>query len=197
MIDDHLAEHAALYAVGAMTAEEREVFEPILEFHCELRAHVAALLEVAAATAVAHPPESLPQQQCLKSRIMAATEGRPQTSAGAIVVPGPDGGVLWINPAFSEMCGYTLAEIEAKSLDQMLQGEKTDRAVAERVRSAVHERRPCRETILHYHKDGTPYWVEIDIRPFRDDAGCVRWLVAHEHARKDLAIPRRGEVRSQ
>ena len=189
MIDDQLAEHAALYAVGAMTAEERELFEPILEFHCELRAHVSALLEVAAATAVAHPPESLPQQQCLKSRIMAATEGRPQTQGNGIVVAGPDRRVLWINPAFSEMCGYALAELEGKSLSQILQGEKTDRAVAERMRGAVREHLPCRETILNYHKNGTPYWVEIDIRPFRDDSGCVRWFVAHERQIADLPIP--------
>jgi PAS domain S-box-containing protein len=190
MIDDQLAEQAALYAVGAMTAEERELFEPILEFHCELRAHVASLLDLAAATAVAHPPASRPQPcPSIKSRVMAATEDRPQTRGSGLVVTGPDRRVQWVNAAFSEMCGYSLDELTGKSLGPILQGEKTDRAVADHMRHAVHEGRACHETILNYHKDGTPYWVEIDIRPFPDDAGRVRWLVAREREITDLAIP--------
>lgn len=190
MIDDQLAEQAALYAVGAMTAEERALFEPILEFHGELRAHVAGLLELTAATALAHPPASQPQPcPSIKSRVMAATADRPQARGSGLVVSGPDRRVLWVNGAFTEMCGYSLDELTGKSLGPILQGEKTDRAVADHMRRAVHEGTACHETILNYHKDGTPYWVEIDIRPFLNDHGGVRWLVAHEHERTDLAIP--------
>jgi PAS domain S-box-containing protein len=97
--------------------------------------------------------------------------------------------VEWVNPEFSAMCGYALQELAGKSLGPILQGEKTDREVAEHMRQAVHEGRACHETILNYHKDGTPYWVEIDIRPFLDYSGNIRWLVAHERERTDLAIP--------
>lgn len=190
MIDDQLAEQAALYAVGAMTAEERELFERVLEFHSELRDHTAGLLEVAAATAVAHPPASRPQPSpSIKARVMAATEDRPQIRGSGLVVAGPDRRVQWVNPEFSAMCGYALDELEGKSLGPILQGEKTDPAAAEEMRRAVHEGRTCHETILNYHKDGTPYWVEIDIRPFLDDAGSIRWLIARERERTDLAIP--------
>ena len=53
------------------------------------------------------------------------------------------------------------------------------------MRSAVKEYRPCRETILNYHKDGSPYWVEIAIKPVFDDAGQPIWLVAREHELTD------------
>ena len=45
---------------------------------------------------------------------------------------------------------------------------------------AVHEYRPCCETMVNYHKNGTPYWVEIAITPIFDDAGQPLWLVARE-----------------
>ena len=93
---------------------------------------------------------------------------------------GPDGLVQWINPAFSAMCGYTLEELRGKKLGPILQGEKTDRETAARIREAVHARRACRETILNYHKSGLPYWVEISITPICNESGEPLWLVARE-----------------
>ena len=93
---------------------------------------------------------------------------------------GPDRLVQWVNPAFIEMCGYSLDELRGKSLGPILQGEKTDRETAARMRRAVHEYQPCRETILNYHKNGDSYWVEIAITPILDDAGEPLWLVARE-----------------
>ena len=180
MIDDHLAEQAALYAAGALAAEERQLFELILEFDTELAAHAAGLLEAAAAVASAPLPAAISPSSRVKERVLAAVANRPQGQGVGIVVTSPDRRVQWINAAFSEMCGYTLEEVAGKSLGPILQGEKTDRSVAERMRCAVHEHRPCRETILNYHKDGTPYWVEIDIQMVFDPAGAVRWMIARE-----------------
>ena len=69
-----------------------------------------------------------------------------------------------------------------KKLGPILQGEKTDREAAGRIRRAVREHRPCCETIVNYHKDGVPYWVQIAITPIFDDAGKPLWLVARERA---------------
>jgi PAS domain S-box-containing protein len=88
--------------------------------------------------------------------------------------------VQWVNPAFTAMCGYTLDELRGKNLGPILQGEKTDRETAARMRRAVKEYQPCLETILNYHKNGEPYWVEIAITPILDDAGKPLWMVARE-----------------
>jgi PAS domain S-box-containing protein len=93
---------------------------------------------------------------------------------------GPDRLVQWVNPAFVEMCGYSLDELRGKSLGPILQGEKTDPVVAARMRRAVHEFQPCREQLVNYRKDGTPYWVDIEITPILDDAGAPLWVVARE-----------------
>jgi PAS domain S-box-containing protein len=187
MIDEQLQEDAALYASGAMTTAEREQFELILRFHQELREFVGQLQETAAAVASSQAGGADPSRD-LKDRVLARIAGTAQqTRDEAFVVTSPQGLVEWVNPAFTEMCGYTLEELRGRKLGPILQGASTDRATAERMRAAVHAFRPCHERILNYHKDTTPYWVEIEIKPLTDGAGKPRWMVATEREITDSA----------
>ncbi len=190
MLDEFLQNQAALYAAGTMMTQEREQFELVLEFHDELRRVTAGLLEVGVAMSqAASAPTGIAPSANLKARLSEIVADRPQLSVPeGMVMSGPDGLVQWINPAFSEMCGYTIEELRGKKLGPILQGAETDRVTAARMRNAVHEYRPCRETILNYHKNGTPYWVEVAITPILDDAGRPLWLVACERELKDRAV---------
>jgi len=187
MIDETLREQAALYAIGAMSAQERAQFELIVQSCDELRALVAGLEEVtafAASSAIGSRP-----RPALKSRILGQIDGRAQQPAPALegfVMTCGGGFVQWVNPAFTSMCGYSLEELRGKKLGPILQGEMTDRTVAERMRRAVHERQSCHEKILNYHKNGTPYCVEITITPITDDAGQPQWFVARERELPEL-----------
>jgi PAS domain S-box-containing protein len=165
-----------------MSAKEREQFELVVEFHGELRGFVAGLAEVATVVALAAPGLGGPgPSPGLKERIASLVADRPQRFvAEALVVSGPDGVVQWVNPEFSAMCGYSREELRGKKLGPILQGAATDRETAERMRRAVHACEPCRETILNYHKNGTPYWVEVAITPVFDDAGQPLWMIARE-----------------
>ena len=187
MLTDFLQDQAALYISGAMLASEREQFELVLEFHSELSQFVAALAEVGTAVTLANQaPVGASLSPGLKDRVTGCIADRPQHShSDGMVMSGPDGLVQWTNSAFNAMCGYTLEELRGKNLGPILQGEKTDRETAERMRRAVHEYRPCRETILNYHKNGTPYWVEVAITPIIDDAGELLWLFARERELTD------------
>ncbi|MEP6668947.1 MAG: PAS domain-containing protein [Chthoniobacter sp.] len=187
MLTEFFQSQGTLYTAGVMTQAEREQFELLLEFHQELREFVAGLSEVSAAVTLAIAPRvGVVPSLGLKARLAVLIANRPQqTSPEGLVVSGPDRLVQWVNPSFSAMCGYSLDELRGKNLGPILQGEKTDRATAARMRSAVHEYRPCRETILNYHKNGTPYWVEVAISPVVDDAGELLWLVASERELTD------------
>jgi PAS domain S-box-containing protein len=173
MINEFLQERAVLYVSGAMLPQEREQFEMVLEFHCELRECVVELAEVGAAVTLAMlRPDDFGPSPGLKARILGLLRDRPQqVTSDGLVMSGPDGLVQWINPAFSAMCGYTLEELRTKKLGPILQGEKTDRETAERLR---------REAILNYRKNGEPYWVEISMSPILDRGGQPLWLVARE-----------------
>lgn len=182
MLNNFLQTQAALYAAGVMTSQEREQFELVLEFHNELRECVTGLSEIGAAMALAdqRPGGPAPTAQ-LKARIMNLVATRPQrVTPEGIVVSGPDRLVQWVNPAFSEMCGYSIEELRGKNLGPILQGPKTDRVAVERIRRAVHANTPCTETLINYHKNGTLYLVEISITPILDDAGQPLWFVARE-----------------
>jgi PAS domain S-box-containing protein len=186
MIDETLQEQAALYAAGAMSPEDRAKFDLVAESYDEVRALVGRLEEVAALAMV--PASGRRPSAALKSRILESIADRPQQarSDAGFVITCAGGFVQWVNPAFTEMCGYTLEELRGKKLGPILQGEKTDRTVAERMRQAVHERRPCHEKILNYHKNGSAYWVEIAITPITDEAGEPRWFVAREREMPEL-----------
>ncbi len=187
MLNEFLQDQAALYAAGTMTTQEREQFELVLEFHHEARELVAGLAEIGAAVVLSTlAPVGAAPSPGLKARLSGLISGRPQlVTPEGMVMCGPDRLVQWINPAFTEMCGYSLEELRGKNLGPILQGEKTDREAAARMRRAVHEYRPCSETILNYHKNGTPYWVEVAITPILDDAGQPLWLVARERELKE------------
>jgi len=187
MLTEFLQDQAALFAAGAMTSQEREQFELLLEFHHELRDFAVGMSKVGAALTLATRRAADPvPSPGLKARIAGLIASRPQqVTPEGLVVSGPDRLVQWVNPAFSEMCGYSLDELRGKNLGPILQGAKTDREVAARMRSAVHECRPCKETILNYHKNGTPYWVEVAITPILDGEGQPLWLVARERELTD------------
>jgi PAS domain S-box-containing protein len=183
MINELLQDRAALYVSGAMTTREREDFELILEFHDEVRQWVAESQDVGTALLLAGVPADAPAPPAqLKSKILHAIQDvAQQRSPEPFVMTGPDRLVQWVNPAFVEMCGYSLEELKGKSLGPILQGEKTDPVVAARMRRAVHDFQPCREQLVNYRKDATPYWVDIQITPILDDAGVPLWVVAREH----------------
>jgi PAS domain S-box-containing protein len=188
MLEDFFQDRAALYAAGAMTEDERESFESLLEVYPELCHLVAGFLETAATvTLAANPPAGVGPSPTMKHCVTGLIANRAQHSSmtESLVRSDADGFVQWVNPAFTEMCGYTLDELHGKKLGPILQGEKTDRATAERMRQAVHAHQPCRETILNYHKDGRPYWVHIAITPVFDESGRPILMIARENALPD------------
>jgi PAS domain S-box-containing protein len=183
MIDEFLQDRAALYVSGSMTARERDDFELILEFHDQAREFVNELQDVGVALLLSNVPSAAPQPSAqLRSQILQAIAGQPrQVAPEGFVMTGPDRLVQWVNPAFSAMCGYSLDELRGKKLGPILQGEKTDPAAVARMRRAMHDYQPCHETVVNYHKNGSPYLVDIAITPILDDEGEPLWFVAREH----------------
>lgn len=99
------------------------------------------------------------------------------TEARSIDAPGPR--VVYVNRAFSTLTGYQSVEVVGKS-PRILQGELTDRASLERIRNALAQHQPVRETLVNYSKEGTPYWLDININPLFDHSGQVTHFVAIE-----------------
>src|SRR5690349_4018027 len=119
MLEDFFQDRAALYAAGAMTEEERESFESLLEVYPELSHLVAGLLEPAAAvTLAANPPAGAGPCPTIKDSVTGLIAHRAQhvSRSESLVRSDADGFVQWVNPAFTEMCGYSLDELRGKKL---------------------------------------------------------------------------------
>ena len=80
--------------------------------------------------------------------------------------------IVYLNPAFTEITGYTMADLPSQKLSS-LQGPDTDLDTVARIRVALATQAPFQGEILHYCKDGTPFWNLMRILPIRNDAGEV------------------------
>jgi len=84
--------------------------------------------------------------------------------------------IVFVNRAFTESSGYDASEVLGKT-PNITVGEGTDRQALARLEVALGETRPVREDLLKYAKDGTPYWVELQIIPMFDEAGLhSHWI---------------------
>ena len=98
-----------------------------------------------------------------------------QSSAGVMITDaehldpaGPR--IVYTNPAFTAMTGYAADEVVGKT-PRILQGPLTGPEVTDRIRSALSSWHPVLVEILHYRKDGTPFWVELSISPICNESG--------------------------
>ncbi len=78
--------------------------------------------------------------------------------------------VLWVNPAFEAMTGYTSDEIAGLNMRE-LQGPDTASAEMAEMAAASREGRDCHVTIRHYRKNGEAFWNEVSVSPVHDENG--------------------------
>nr|WP_036227897.1 EAL domain-containing protein [Massilia sp. JS1662] len=97
--------------------------------------------------------------------------------ARAVETPDRDQPIIFSNEAFQRRTGYTDAEIVGRSM-RVLHGPGTDPAVVERIVESMRNGQPATAELVNYTKAGDPYWVEMELMPFTDDAGRIsHWVV--------------------
>jgi PAS domain S-box len=72
--------------------------------------------------------------------------------------------VLYVNPSFTRITGYTLAEIAQQGLQQLL-GPLTETTVLPRIDAALTSDGFFNEIILSYRRDGQTFWNHLNITP--------------------------------
>ncbi|MDX1681491.1 MAG: diguanylate cyclase [Phycisphaeraceae bacterium] len=111
----------------------------------------------------------------LESAVLNANDSILITKAEPLDPPGPR--IVFVNRAFTEMTGYQPAEVIGRT-PRMLQGENSDRETLDRVRKSLQRHEPVRVELLNYRKNGEAYWVEVNMRPIRDERGEVTHFVS-------------------
>ena len=121
----------------------------------------------------------------LNERAMAAT------SNGIVITDAsrPENPIIYCNPAFERMTGYSQAEILGHNC-RFLQGSETAPSVREQIRHALRQEQECRVTIKNYRKDGTLFWNELAISPVKDARGKLTHFVG---VQTDITERKQGE----
>lgn len=95
---------------------------------------------------------------------------------GVSTVPGGASHFLHVNEAFTQLFGFTAAELVGRS-STAIWGPQTDGDRMEWLRSRARDRESARAVVVMYTKDGTPLWTEIATTPVRHQANAVHHVV--------------------
>jgi PAS domain S-box-containing protein len=111
----------------------------------------------------------------LESAVENTQDGILITEAKHLDAPGPE--LLYVNQAFTRITGYDLTEVLGRT-PRLLQGPKTDRSQLDKIRTALQDQKPVQVELLNYRKDGSEFWVELNIVPIANKEGKVTHWVA-------------------
>lgn len=107
------------------------------------------------------------------------------TTFNAVVITTAGEGypIIYVNPAFCRMTGYTAAELQGQS-PRLLQGELSSPRILQAMEEKLNAGRPFHGAAINYRKDGSSYPVEWTISPIFGDDGKVTHFVSLQ---KDLS----------
>jgi diguanylate cyclase (GGDEF)-like protein/PAS domain S-box-containing protein len=103
-----------------------------------------------------------------------------EASVNSVMIVEPDAGgpkVVYVNPAFERITGYTPGEVIGRS-PRFLHRDDSGQPGLEMLRAALREGREGTARIRNYRKDGTMFWLDLRVAPVRDDAGQVTHYVS-------------------
>ena len=105
----------------------------------------------------------------LSSAVQQSRESIVITDA-QLDLPGPR--ILFVNPAFTQMTGYTAAEAIGRT-PRILQGPRTDKSVLKRLRQNLLQGHSFAGEAVNYRKDGTEFIVEWQVAPIFTPIGKI------------------------
>ncbi len=87
-----------------------------------------------------------------------------RTNNGVLICD-KDGRIEWVNQGFETMTGYDRSEMLGKTTADFLHGPLTDPNTLEQIRNGINNHRPVNCDLVHYHKDGEHYWINVVVTP--------------------------------
>ena len=112
-----------------------------------------------------------------------------EAAANGIVITDPEGTILWVNPAFTAVTGYTAEEALGQN-PRLLKSGKHDRPFYSDLWNTILAGKVWRGELTNRRKDGTPYAEEMTITPVLDEGGTIRNFIA---MKQDVTQRKRAE----
>ncbi|MFG0266980.1 MAG: PAS domain S-box protein [Rhodopirellula sp. JB055] len=124
-----------------------------------------------------------------------------QRTTNSVIITDIDRRITWVNEGFTRISGYELSDVIGKRPGSFLQCAETDPEIVAEIREALALQKGFCGELLNRRKDGTHYWVYLDIQPLHDiDGKLIGYLAikndvtkAHEDAEELKQARRRIE----
>lgn len=89
---------------------------------------------------------------------------------------GRDTILIYVNPAFERLTGYSSEEILYQDC-RFLQGDDTEQQAIKIIRGAIDESDPVRTILKNYRKDGSIFWNELSVTPYYDEVDHLTYYI--------------------
>jgi len=118
-------------------------------------------------------------QTLLENALETALDNNPSS----VMLTRADAGypILYVNPAFTELTGYSFDEVVGKD-PGILQGPKTDQKLLERLREKLDSGETFHGKTVNYRKDGSEFIMEWKILPITDSEKRTTHFLAFQKA---------------
>ena len=100
-----------------------------------------------------------------------------QAAANGIAITDRSGVILWVNPAFTKLTGYSAAEVIGQN-PRILKSGKHDEGFYRELWQTVTSGQVWRGDMVNRRKDGSLYNEEMTVTPVRDEQGEVAHFIA-------------------
>jgi PAS domain S-box-containing protein len=104
---------------------------------------------------------------------------------------GDDNILIYANPAFQHLTGYPVDDILYQDC-RFLQGDDRNQPGLVQIREAIKNKKPCREIIRNYRRDGTVFWNELSITPVFNEADQLTYFIGIQ---KDVSVEAQASER--
>ena len=172
------SEDAAAFAEGIRSVLSGRREEFALEYPChsptEKRWFVGRVTRFPAGgpprAVVAH--ENITERKQAEEALRLRDRAIAASSNGIVITDPnqPDDPIIYVNPAFASMTGYSAQETLGRNC-RFLQGTEREQPALEELRVALRDGYRCKVILRNYKKDGAPFWNELSVSPVRDKEG--------------------------
>jgi PAS domain S-box-containing protein len=100
-----------------------------------------------------------------------------EAAADGIVIADREGRIVWANPAFSRLTGYSLPEAQGQN-PRFLKSGRQDRSFYQAMWQTILSGRVWRGELINRRKDGSLYTEAMVITPLRDSNRAVTHFIA-------------------
>jgi PAS domain S-box-containing protein len=112
-----------------------------------------------------------------------------EAAANSIIITDSHGIILWVNPAFSSLTGWSRKEVVGKT-PRILKSDKQDISFYRGLWGTITAGRVWHGEMINRRKDGSLYTKEMTVTPVRNEHGAIINFVAID---QDITERRRAE----